>query len=113
MSEKTIKVPDGKGGWTTTTATEVPGQTQNPEKAQEAMSKAQEDDFFLRVGTFTEHLNQVIKIYGNEYNLTAAEVAAGIFLENCNIRDTYPDGHKDHDKICEGVAAWFERNKNG
>jgi len=24
MSEKIIKVPDGKGGWTTTTATEVP-----------------------------------------------------------------------------------------
>lgn len=112
MTKKTIKIPDGKGGWTTTTAEETPGQTQDPEKVQEAMSKAQEEDFFLRVGTFTEHLNTVIKIYGKDYNLTSAEIAAGIFLENCNIRNTFPDGHKEHDKICEAVAAWFERNKN-
>jgi len=112
MTTKEVRVPDGKGGWKTTEATQHEGQTQDPEKIKEAMQKAQEDDFFIRVGTFTEHLNKVIKIYGQEYNLTAAEVAAGVFLENCNIREHYPDGHPEHDKICEAVAAWFERNKN-
>jgi len=112
MTKKIIKIPDGKGGWTTTEAEEVSGQTQDPKKVQEIMSKAQEEDFFKRVAEFTEHLNKVIKIYGKDFNLTANEIAAGIFLENCNIRETFPGGHADHDKICEAVAAWFERNKN-
>lgn len=112
MTTKETRVPDGKGGWKTIQATPFAGQTQDPKKSEEAMQKAQEDDFFVRVGTFTEHLNKVIKIYGQEYNLTAAEVAAAVFLENCNIRENYPDGQPEHDKICEAVAAWFERNKN-
>jgi hypothetical protein len=112
MTKKIIKIPDGKGGWTTTPAEETPGQTQDPKKVEKSMAEAQEKDFFIRVGTFTEHLNQVVKIYGKEYNLTAAEMAAGIFLENCNIRETYPGGHKEHDEICEAVATWFEHNKN-
>lgn len=112
MTKKTITIPDGKGGWKTTEAEETPGQSQDLKKAQERMSKAQEEEFFKRVGDFTEHLNQVTKIYGKEFNLTANEIAAGIFLENCNIRETFPEGHADHDKICEAVAAWFERNKN-
>ena len=112
MTTKEIRVPDGSGGWKTTEAVQVDGQAQSPAKTQEAMQKAQEDDFYIRVGTFTEHLNQIVKVYGREHNLTSAEIAAGVFLENCNIRETFPDGHSEHDKVCEAVAAWFERNKN-
>ena len=108
-----VRIPDGKGGWTTTNASRTKGQTQDSDKVDKAMAKAQEEDFYLRVGTLTEHLNKIIKIYGKDYNLTAAEIAAGVFLENCNIRATYPEGHQEHDKVCEAVAAWFERNKNG
>jgi hypothetical protein len=107
-----IPIPDGKGGWTTTKATPSKGQTQDPEKVQEAMSQAQEKDFYERVGALTEHINKVVKRYGKDYNLNAAEIAAAVFLENCNIRETYPDGQKEHDAICEGVAAWYQRNKN-
>jgi len=107
-----IRIPDGKGGWTTTKAKRIPGSSRNADKADKAMTEAQEKDFFVRVGTFTEHLNKVVQRYGRDYNLTAAELAAGVFLENCNIRNTFPDGPPEHDKICEAVAFWFEENKN-
>ena len=44
-STEKIQVPDGKGGWTTTDAQRVGGQTQDQEKAQKAMEKAQEEDY--------------------------------------------------------------------
>ncbi len=111
MTKKMIKVPDGKGGWKEIEAEEVPGSKQNPEKTALAMAKAQEDDFFKRVGTCTQSINEFVRLYAQDHGLTAEEIAAAVYLENCNNRHFFPDGGPPKfDKICQDVWAWFQEN---
>jgi hypothetical protein len=110
MPKKLIDVPDGKGGWKKIEAEEVPGSKQDSEKAAHAMAKAQEEDFFKRVGTCTQAVNDFIKLYANDHGLTQEEVIAAIYLENCNNRHFFPDGAAKFDKICQDVWAWFQEN---
>jgi len=110
MAKKIIDVPDGKGGWTKVEADEVPGSKQDPEKAARAMAKAQEEDFFKRVGACTQSINEFVRLYAQDHGLTSEEIAAAVYLENCNNRHFFPDGLAKFDKICQDVWAWFQEN---
>jgi hypothetical protein len=107
MTTEKIKMPDGKMGWVEVDAEKVPGSKQNPDKAAHAMAKAQEADFFRRVGEGTEALNDFIKLYGRDH---AEELVAAVYLENCNNRHFFPGGAPKFDKICQDVWAWFQEN---
>lgn len=111
MSEQ-IPMPDGQGGWKMVEAEKLPGSRQDPEKAAHAMAKAQEADFFKRVGGFTESLNGFIRLYANDHGLSAEEIAAGVYLENCNNRHFFPEGIAKFDRICQDVWTWFQENVN-
>jgi hypothetical protein len=110
MTTKMIKVPDGKGGWKEVEAEEVPGSKQNPEKAAHAMAKAQEEDFFKRVGACTQSINEFVRLYAQDHGLTPEEIAASVYLENCNNRHFFPEGFAKFDKICQDVWVWFQEN---
>jgi hypothetical protein len=103
-----IRVPDGKGGWT-----EVPeGSKANidPEKSQEALQAAQEEDFFNRVATCAEALNKFLRVYAKDVGLSPLEVSAAVYLENCNNRHFFPEdagGVETFDNMCTDVWAWF------
>jgi hypothetical protein len=112
MEKEFIDVPDGNGGWKKVEAEKFPGSKQNPEKAAHAMAKAQESDFFKRVGACTEALNSFIKLYGRDHGMTHEELAAAVYLENCNNRHFFPDGIAKFDKICQDVWTWFQENVN-
>lgn len=105
-----IDVPDGKGGWQKVEADVLPGSKQNSEKAAHAMAKAQEEDFFKRVGTMTEALSQFVRVYAQDHGLTEEEIAAAVYLENCNNRHFFPTGTEKFDRICQDVWAWFQEN---
>lgn len=113
MNEKAlIDVPDGKGGWKKIEANKVPGSRQNKDKADRAMAQAQETDFFKRVGTCTQAINDFVKLYGQDHGLTKEEVIAAVYLENCNNRHFFPDGTVKFDTVCKDVWAWFQENVN-
>jgi hypothetical protein len=111
MNEKRlIDIPDGHGGWKKVEADVLPGSKQNTEKAAHAMARAQEEDFFKRVGSCTEALNKFIQVYANDHALTPEEIIAAIYLENCNNRHFFPEGTAKFDHICQDVWAWFQEN---
>lgn len=112
MAKELIDLPDGNGNWTKVEAEKVPGSKQDPEKAAHAMAKAQEADFFNRVGTCTEALNKFIKLYGSDHGLTIEELSAAVYLENCNNRHFFPTGVEKFDRICQDVWTWFQENVN-
>jgi hypothetical protein len=112
MAKETIKIPDGKMGWVEVEAEKIPGSKQNPDKAAHAMAKAQEADFFKRVGACTEAVNSFIKLYGQDHALSPEELVAAIYLENCNNRHFFPGGIAKFDKICQDVWTWFQENVN-
>jgi hypothetical protein len=110
MTKEVIPVPDGHGGWKKIEAEKVPGSKQNTEKAAHAMAKAQEEDFFKRVGTCTQAINDFTRLYAQDHGMTSEEIVAAVYLENCNNRHFFPDGMTKFDRICQDVWAWFQEN---
>jgi hypothetical protein len=103
-----VKVPDGKGGWVAV----EPGTKANldADKTNTAIEKASRDDFFQRVGTCTEALNKYVKIYANDHGLKPIEIAAAVYLENCNNRYFFPKevgGQEAFDHMTSEIWDWF------
>ena len=110
---KKIKVPAGDGSWKEVEAQTHPGQSQDSDKAAAAMQKAQEKDFFKRVGQCTEELNKFLRVMARDKGLEPEEVIAAVYLENCNNRFYYPEekgGKKRFDQITSEVWDWFKEN---
>lgn len=105
-------IPDGNGGWKEVEYYKTPVKPANLDKRQAAFEKASEDDFYIRVGRCTEHLNRYLRAYAKDFNLTKSEVAAAVYLENCNMKYFFPkeDGGKEqYENICKTVWEWFKK----
>ena len=109
-----IRLPDGKGGWTT-----VPAGTSSKmdvKKQEQVLAKAQAEDYFKRVGQCAEFINKTAKMFANDHGLTPQEVAAAMYLENCNMRFFFPEefgGMAEYDRITTGVWEWFREQTKG
>ena len=116
MNEK-IKVPDGRGGWQETTLREPRKKvTSDAQKKEAALQKAQEEDYFERVGSCTVALNQFLEIYARDHGLDKEEVIGALYLEVLNNLEFYPKkegGRKKVERICADVNAYFQENKGG
>jgi hypothetical protein len=109
LEKKQIRIPDGSGGWKLVDAGTKTVIDQG--KAQQSMQQAQEKDFFKRVGGCTEALNRYLKAYAKDHGFSHAEIAASVYLENCNIRAFFPEesgGTEAFDKTCADVWDWFK-----
>jgi hypothetical protein len=110
MSEKktVVKVPDGTGNWVEVTpGTKAPLDTK---KTEVAIEKAAKDDFYLRVGKCAESLNTYLKLYANDHGLKPLEIAAAVYLENCNNRYFFPKdlgGQETFDHMTSETWDWF------
>ena len=103
-----VKVPDGKGGWVKV----EPGTKANLDntKTMTSIEKAAKEEFFQRVGTCTEALNKFLRIYAADYGLKPLEIAAAVYLENCNNRHFYPKdvgGSESFDLMTGEIWDWF------
>lgn len=106
------RIPDGEGGWKLVEAVGDDVKVDiSQEKVQDRLQKAQEGDFFLRVGECTQSLNKFLEIYANDHDLSPEEVMAAVYLENLNNREFYPGGTEKYDTICKDIWAWFQENK--
>lgn len=108
-----VRIPTRGGGWVEADAIEHPGQTQDPDKVEEAMAKARERDFFKRVGAFTEAINKYVQMYAADHGLSLEEAVAAVYLENCNNRFYYPEdqgGKERFDQVTKEVWEWFKKN---
>lgn len=106
----TIDLPDGEGGWVKTDALKFEGSKQNPQKTSDAMEKAQRTDFFTRVGKCTEALNKYLRMYSKDHGLKPEEVAAAVYLENCNNKYFFPEdqgGTEKFDSITKEIWYYF------
>lgn len=110
MSEtKTVvKVPDGKGNWVEV----APGTKAalDSKKTEVIIAKAAKDDFYQRVGKCTESLNTYLKLYANDHGLKPLEIAAAVYLENCNNRHFFPTdlgGQETFDIMTSETWDWF------
>ena len=106
------KIPDGNGGWQEVEYIKTPVKPANEEKRKAAFDKAAEDDFYIRVGRCTESLSKFLRGYARDYQLTRSEIAAAVYLENCNNKYFFPkeDGGKEQfETICKKVWDWFKK----
>lgn len=106
------KIPDGQGGWKEVEYYKTPVKPANMDKRKEAFDKATEDDFYIRVGRCTEALNKYLRAYAKDIGLTRSEVAAAVYLENCNNKYYFPkeDGGKEHfEALCQKIWDWFKQ----
>ena len=90
------------------------GKSADVKKQEEILVKAQSsrEDFYSRVGSCTQSLNQFLRAYARDYSLSQEEVIAAVYLENLNNRTFYEKGAVPFDEICKDVFDWFEENKS-
>jgi hypothetical protein len=99
-----IKVPDGKGGWTETDATEMKGGKVNSDK----QAKALEQNWYDEACKLTEALLKFAQLRARD--LTKEQFAFAGQLTIINMRETYPG--KDPKTVDTagfddlGKAAW-------
>lgn len=108
-----VKVPDGLGNWVKVEpGTKAP---LDPKKTELVIAKAAKDDFYLRVGKCAESLNTFLKLYANDHGLKPLEVAAAVYLENCNNRYFFPKeigGQEAFDLMTSETWDWFVKQVN-
>jgi len=109
----TITIPDKDGNMVQIDATRV--EQKNTDAAEQGLSNARRDDFFIRVGHCTEALHKFLKTYIIDYGLTQEEAIAAVYLMNINNREFAPEkttNWKEHyDSICQMVWDWFQKHK--
>lgn len=84
---RTVKIPDGKGGWKEIEGELLPGARADVEKQE----KARQQQFIAEAAGLTERLLKFDRMYVAEQGLTKEHRAFAAALYCINLRETYPD----------------------
>lgn len=109
-TRRTIKIPDGKGGWQEIEGEVLPGATANTIKQEEARG----DQFIIEAAGITERLLKFDRMLVMENGLTKEHRAFAAALYCVNLRETYPgaDGKTPDptafDAIAQAAAAYYD-----
>ena len=105
MSEKVmVSVPDGKGGWTQVEGEKVGGRVADEKKQQKAL----EDQFYVDCEGLIGWLWKQGRLYQQENGLKDEHVAFAVALLCVNVRETFPKGKAEFDKISASAADYFD-----
>lgn len=108
VDKKIVPVPDGRGGWKEQEVEIRMGAKVDPQKLQEAQSKA----FIDEAGTLTEKLLQFDKLYIQDNGLSKEHRVFAAALYCVNLRETYPDGPEAFDAIAAAASKYYDENKD-
>lgn len=110
---RTVKIPDGKGGWSEVEVDEsMQGGETDPERQAEAM-KAQ---FYVDAGTLTEKLARFATVYCKDMGLQPEHLAFAVALFCINLREDFPrgsGGKEGFDKQSAAAAEYYDINTGG
>ena len=104
MSKVTTKIPDGKGGWIEVEGDALEGKKADLEKQQRAL----EEQFYKDASAMTEYFWKIGRLYQTENGLDPAHVAFAVSLLCINVRETYPKGKEEFDRISGTAADYFD-----
>ena len=109
---RTVRIPDGRGGWTEIEGELLPGATADASK-QEAAMKLQ---FINEACEITERLVQFDRVLLKERGLTKEHRAFAAALYCINLRESYPgeNGKPDpeaFDAIAKMASEYYDANR--
>lgn len=111
---KMVDIPDGKGGWKQTQATEFTAASKPNVKTQtNILTEQATKDRMDRITKATDACFNILSAYGTEQDLSIDELGAAMYLVVLNYRHFYPGdkgGIEAFDSICADIATYFKAN---
>jgi hypothetical protein len=99
-----VSVPDGNGGWSQMEGEKVDGRKADEVKQQKAL----EEQFYLDCEGMIGWFWKQGRLYQQENGLKEEHVAFALALLCINVRETYPKGKAEFDKISASAADYFD-----
>ena len=105
-TQKTIDMPDGKGGWVKAEGEVHEGASADELRQAEALKQA----FIHEAGTLTERIMKFDVVYINDWGLSKEHRAFAAALYCINLRESYPDGPDAFDQVAAEAQSYYDEN---